>query len=85
MQAVAVPTLSHAPFTWLDFLALLGAIILGVASVLLWRQLFKAKRKRKRKHPGHGRIKTTLAEAGGLPPKRSHHEEPAEDTVPFDP
>ena len=85
MQAVAIQPLSHYPFTWLDFLALLGATILGVASVLLWRQLFKAKRKRKRKHPGHGRSKPTLAEIGGLPPKRSNYEEPPEDTVPFDP
>jgi hypothetical protein len=85
MQAVAIQTLSQAEFSWLDFFALLGAVILGVAVVVLWRLAFQGKPKRKRRHPGHGRTKPTLAEMGGLPPKRSHDEQAAEDDPPFDP
>jgi hypothetical protein len=57
---------------WANFLAMAIAILFAAAGSLVWFLTFRKKRKRKRRH--HHREKRqlnpTLAELGGLPPKR---------------
>ena len=63
---------------WLNFLAVAGCMLLGAFGVLIWYVFFRKKRKRKYRH--HHREKhplnPTLAETGGLPPKRDPDEPP---------
>jgi len=46
---------------------------------LIWFLMFRKKRKRKRKHHSHEKrqLNPTLAECGGLPPKRDDLNTPA--------
>ncbi len=56
---------------WLNFLAVVGCMLLGALGVLIWYVFFRKKRKRKYKHHREKRpLNPTLAETGGLPPKR---------------
>jgi len=82
MVAILLQSLPETGFSWFNFLALVGALILGVLAVFFWILLAQKKRKRKRRHPGHDRIKPTLAEIRGLPPVRTHDEKiPAENSA----
>jgi hypothetical protein len=65
---------------WLNFLVIVGCMLLGVIGSLIWFLTFRKKRKRKRRHGHHGEkrpLNPTLAETGGLPPKRDPDEPPA--------
>jgi type VI protein secretion system component VasK len=57
---------------WANFLAMALAILLVAIGSLIWFLMFRKKRKRKRKHHSHEKrqLNPTLAECGGLPPKR---------------
>jgi hypothetical protein len=59
--------------SWANFLAMALAILLVAIGSLIWFVIFRKKRKRKRKHHSHEKrqLNPTLAECGGLPPKRS--------------
>lgn len=85
MVAIVIQDLSQTGFTWLSFIAIVGAVIFGVAAVFFWVLFFQKKRKRKRRHHGHDRIKPTLAEVRGLPPVRTGDEKLPEENPPFDP
>ena len=62
---------------WLNFLAVAGCMLLGALGVLIWYLFFRKKRKRKHKHHRDKRpLNPTLAETGGLPPKRDPDEPP---------
>jgi cytochrome c-type biogenesis protein CcmH/NrfF len=57
---------------WANFLAMALVILLVAIGSLIWFLMFRKKRKRKRKHHSHEKrqLNPTLAECGGLPPKR---------------
>jgi len=63
---------------WANFLAMAGGMLLGAVGVLVWFLRFH--KKRRRKHRPHHREKRplnpTLAETGGLPPKRDPNQPP---------
>jgi len=84
MEAIVIQSLSENGFSWFNFFALTGAVVIGVAAVFFWILFFQKKRKRKRKHSGHGRIKPTLAEVRGLPPVRSQDEKVPVENPPLD-
>ena len=69
MVAIILDSLRHAGFK-LQVLILVTAVILGALAVFFWSLAFQKKHRRKRKHRGHGRIKPTLAQVGGLSPVR---------------
>jgi len=58
---------------WLNFLAMAGGLLLGAISVLIWLVKFRKKRKRKYRQRRHEerKLNPTLAESGGLPPKKT--------------
>ena len=59
---------------WLNFLAMAGALVLGVLGVLIWTVKFRKRRRRKYKkhhaHRGERKLNPTLAQTEGLPPFR---------------
>jgi hypothetical protein len=62
---------------WLNFLAVTGCMLLGAFGVLIWFLFLRKKRKRKYRHHHEKRpLNPTLAETGGLPPKRNPDEPP---------
>ena len=66
------------PPSWFYFLAMALAILLAAIGCLIWFLMFRKKRKRKRKHHNHEKrqLNPTLAECGGLPPKRGDPNSP---------
>ena len=64
---------------WLNFLIVAGCMLLGAVGSLIWFVTFRRKKKRKRKLHHHEKrpLNPTLAETGGLPPKRDPDEPPA--------
>jgi cytochrome c-type biogenesis protein CcmH/NrfF len=64
---------------WVNFLAMFVAILLVALGSLIWFAMARKKRKRKRKHHNHEKrqLNPTLAECGGLPPKRDDLNSPA--------
>ena len=65
---------------WVNFLAVAGCMLLGAGGSLVWFVAFRKKRKRKRRHHNHEKrpLNPTLAETGGLPPKRDPDQPPPE-------
>lgn len=63
---------------WLIFAAMLLAIGIGVACFVIWAFVFRKSGKKKRKRRGrhHHHTNPTLAQAGGLPPRRDPGEPP---------
>ncbi len=64
---------------WANFLAMALAILLAAGGSLIWFLTFRKKRKRKRRHHHHRekrQLNPTLAELGGLPPKREPDQPP---------
>jgi hypothetical protein len=63
---------------WVNFLAVAGGMLLGAIGVLVWFLQFRKKRKRKRRPSHHEKrqLNPTLAETGGLPPKRDPNDPP---------
>jgi len=63
---------------WGNFLAMALAILLVAIGCLIWFLMFRKKRKRKRRHHSHEKrqLNPTLAECGGLPPKRDDPDSP---------
>ena len=57
---------------WLNFLIVAGGMLLGAIGAMIWFLAFRTKRKRKHRHHDREKrpINPTLAETGGLPPKR---------------
>lgn len=63
---------------WVYFLAIALTILLTGLGSLIWFVTFRKKRKRKRRPHHHERrqLNPTLAECGGLPPKRGDPDSP---------
>jgi Trk-type K+ transport system membrane component len=57
---------------WFNFLAMAAGMLLGILGVLIWFLFFRKKQKRKRRQHHHEKrlANPTLANTGGLPPKR---------------
>jgi len=57
---------------WLNFLAMALVVLLTAIGSLIWFLAFRKKRKRKRKlhHHEKRQLNPTLAQTGGLPPRR---------------
>jgi heme/copper-type cytochrome/quinol oxidase subunit 2 len=78
MNPFALPTTGNTT-DWLIFAATLLAIGLPIAGVVIWIAMFRRKsKKRRRKHRQrhHRQHNPTLAETGGLPPKRDPNQLP---------
>jgi LPXTG-motif cell wall-anchored protein len=74
MNPFALPTTGNTT-DWLIF----AAMPLGIAGVVIWIAVFRRKSKKKRrKHRQrhHRQHNPTLAETGGLPPKRDPNQLP---------
>jgi hypothetical protein len=83
MAVIILESLRHAGFKMRVFI-LVAAVVLGFLAFFFWSLAFQKKRRRKRKHRGHGRIKPTLAQVGGLPPVRQE-DDSHDGNPPFDP
>jgi len=72
MKSWFLPSAQSPVVEWLGFVAFLSLLILGIGGFIVWLRMAssgKAKRKR-RQHRHHRPINPTLAQTGGLPPKR---------------
>jgi uncharacterized iron-regulated membrane protein len=66
-----MPTADSPAIQWLAFILFLLLISIVLGSFVLWLRMKKSgKGKRKRKHRHHRPSNPTLAQTGGLPPKR---------------
>jgi uncharacterized iron-regulated membrane protein len=74
MNHFFMPSAGSPVMDWLIFAAILLLICLGIAGFFVWLKVFRQKRKKsqpkKRKHRHHRHTNPTLAQTGGLPPKR---------------
>ena len=63
---------------WVNFLVMALVILLTATGSLVWFLAARKKQKRKRKHHSHEKrqLNPTLAETGGLPPKRDPNDPP---------
>lgn len=62
---------------WLAFSAILLLVCLAIAGVLVWALMFRQKgKKQKRRKRRHRHMNPTLAQTGGLPPKRDPNQPP---------
>jgi hypothetical protein len=63
---------------WLDFLIMTFAVLLAAIGSLIWFLTSRKKRKhrRRRRHYEKRPLNPTLAETGGLPPKREPNQPP---------
>ena len=72
MSPFELPTTGKSA-DWPIFTAMLLAMGLPIAGFVVWLAVFRkagAKRRKKRKHRHRSATNPTLAEAGGLPPRR---------------
>jgi hypothetical protein len=83
MNGVDLQGLNDAWFNWSNCIIMFGALTIGAVAVFCWVIFFQKKRRRKRKHRGHERVKPTLAQVGGLPPVRKPGETRRDDNPSF--
>ena len=78
MNRFYMPTADSPIVDWLIFAAFLLPVCLAIGGLVMWLKVLKsAKSKRKRrKHHHHRPINPTLAQTGGLPPKRDPGQAP---------
>jgi hypothetical protein len=70
MKSFFLPSADSPALEWLGLIALLLVCCLCVGGFVVWLKLGKSRFKRKRKHRHHRPLNPTLAQTGGLPPKR---------------
>jgi len=71
MKSFFLPSADSPVIQWLGFFAFLLLLGLCLGGLVVWINVMKAnKSKRKRKHRHHRPTNPTLAQTGGLPPKR---------------
>ena len=77
MKSWFLPSADSPVLEWVGFLLFLLLLCLCLGLFIVWLQArgHKGKRRR-RKHRHHRRAYPTLAETGGLPPKRDADEPP---------
>jgi hypothetical protein len=69
---------NNAAADWLIFVAILLIVGIGIASLIVWLLIFRktGKKRRKRRHRHDRKHNPTLAETGGLPPRRDPNQPP---------
>lgn len=71
MKAWFLPNADSPVVEWLGFLLFLLLLSLALGGFIVWLKTSKGGRgRRKRKHRHHRPTNPTLAQTGGLPPKR---------------
>ena len=71
MKHFYMPSADSPVIDWLVFIAFLLLLSLCLGGFFVWLTMIKSgKSKRKRKHRHHRPTNPTLAQIGGLPPKR---------------
>jgi hypothetical protein len=73
MKQLFLPTADSPVIQWLGFIVFLVLLFVCLGALIVWLQVRrggKARRKH-RKHRHHRPTNPTLAQTGGLPPKRS--------------
>jgi hypothetical protein len=71
MKYLFMPSADSPVIQWVGFVIFLLTIFLGLAGSIVWLKMMQSgKAKRKRKHRHHRPTNPTLAQTGGLPPKR---------------
>jgi len=78
MKQLFLPNADSPAIQWLLFAFFLLLICLGIGGFIVWIKVIhssKSKRKRKRRHH-HRTTNPTLAQTGGLPPKRDPNQPP---------
>jgi hypothetical protein len=74
MKNWMLPSADSPVLQWLGFALFLLLLSLSLGGFFLWLNWRKKNRvKRKRKHRHHRPSNPTLAQSGGLPPKRDHN------------
>ena len=72
-----LPSADNPVIQWLGFVLFLLVLFVCLGGVIVWMQVArKGKSKRKRRHRHHRRLNPTLADTGGLPPKRDENQPP---------
>jgi hypothetical protein len=71
MKSWLLPTADSPVIQWLGFILFLLLLFVCLGGVIVWVNLAKrGKTKRKRRHRHHRPLNPTLAQTGGLPPRR---------------
>jgi len=77
IKQLYMPSADSPVFQWLVFVGFLLLLCVALGGFFVWLKVGKGqKKRRKRKHKHHHRINPTLAETGGLPPKRDANTPP---------
>lgn len=77
MKFLYLPSADSPVVEWLGFIGFLLLLFLAMGGAVIWFKILrsnKVKRKRKKKH--HRGHNPTLAQTGGLPPRRDPNEPP---------
>lgn len=70
MRKFFLPSADSPVLEWLGFIAFLLLLFIFLGVVVVWVMTRGGRVKRKRKHRHHRPTNPTLAQTGGLPPKR---------------
>ena len=77
MKSWSLPSADSPVVQWLEFIGFLLLLFICVGGFIVWFQIARSsKAKRKRKHRHHRPTNPTLAQTGGLPPKRDPDQAP---------
>ena len=71
MKSFFLPNADNPAIQWLGFILFLVLVCVCIGGFVVWLKTTKSKPKRKHKHRHHRPTNPTLAETGGLPPKRA--------------
>jgi hypothetical protein len=73
-----LPSADNPALQWLGFVAFLLVLFVCLGGVVVWLQVARAgkSKRRRRKHRHHRTTNPTLAQTGGLPPKRDPNQPP---------
>jgi len=79
MNHLFMPSAGSPVIDWLIFATILALVCLAIAGFVVWLAVGRQKGKktrRQRKYRHHRSVNPTLAQTGGLPPKRDPNEPP---------
>jgi len=77
MKSLYMPSADSPVVQWLIFLLFLLLFCVGLSGFIIWLRLVKTgKSKRKKKLRHHRPSNPTLAQTGGLPPRRDPNQPP---------
>lgn len=77
MKFLYMPSADSPVVEWLGFIGFLLFVFLAMGGVVVWFKVLRGNKvKRKRKKRQHRSTNPTLAQSGGLPPKRDPNQPP---------